>query len=142
MHRMQAIFTNASAVEGNDLVVLGEPARLTQPGRGSLHNPALGQRLKNMPLAALDHLHVPTKHAQRPIDQTAHVAAIGKDGFEAIKAQEQPHQQSPGSPPILNACRMHHHDQQQPHRVYGYVALAPFDSFACVISALPLLGRS
>ena len=32
---------------------------------------------------------------------------------------------------------MHHHGQQQPHCVYGYVALAPFDSFACVVSALP-----
>ena len=32
---------------------------------------------------------------------------------------------------------MHHNGQQQPHCVYGYVALAPFDSFACVISVLP-----
>ena len=40
MRRMQAFFTNASAEEGSDLVVFGEPARLTQPGKGSLHNPA------------------------------------------------------------------------------------------------------
>ena len=78
MRRMQAFFTNASAEEGSDLVVFGEPARLTQPGKGSFRNPALGQYPEDMLLAALDHLHVPTQHAQRPIDQTACVAAIAK----------------------------------------------------------------
>ena len=45
---MQAIFANASAEEGSDFVVFGEPARLTQPGKSPLHNPALGQRLKTV----------------------------------------------------------------------------------------------
>ena len=89
MRRMQAIFTNASAVEGGDLVGLGEPARLTQPGRGSLHNPALGQRLKNMPLAALDYPHVPARRAQRQLirlpvfrgNQGARTAAPAKPWF-------------------------------------------------------------
>ena len=78
MRRMQAFFTNASAEEGSDLVVFGEPARLTQPGKSPLHNPALGQYPEDMLLAALDRLHVPAKHAQRPIDQTTRVAATHK----------------------------------------------------------------
>lgn len=104
---MQAILSNASAEQGIDLVVFAQSSRLTQPGKSLSHNPTLGQRLKTMPLTALDHLHVPAEHAQRPIDQTARVVAPTKS-------------------------------QQQSHCVCGYVALAPFDSFACVISALPL----
>ena len=75
---MQAIFTNASAEQSGDLVALVQSSRLTLPGKGSLHNPALGQRPKTTPLTALGHLHVPAEHAQRPIDQTARVAATHK----------------------------------------------------------------
>ena len=78
MRRMQAFFTNASAEEGSDLVVFGEPARLTQPGKGSFRNPEFGQYLEDMLLAVFDHLHAPTQHAQRPIDQAAYVATIAK----------------------------------------------------------------
>ena len=114
---MQAIFTKASAEEGSDLVVLAQSSGLTQPSKSPLHNPALGQYPEDALLAALDHLHVPTKHAQHPIDQAARVAAIGKDRLETLKVQEQPDQQSPGSCPVLNASRVHHHGQQQPHCV-------------------------
>jgi hypothetical protein len=34
----------------------------------------------------------------------ARAAAIGKDGFETFKVQEQPHQQNPDIHPILNTC--------------------------------------
>ena len=54
-----------------------------------------------MLLAALNHLRVPTQQAQRPIDQTARVAAIGKDGLQTLKAHEKPHQQSLGPHPVL-----------------------------------------
>ena len=54
----------------------------------------------------------------------------------SAQVHEQPHQQSPGSHPVLNASRMHYHGQQQPRCVYGYMALASFDSFACVVFAL------
>ena len=101
---MQAIFAKASAEEGRDLVVLAQSSRLTQPGKSPLHNPALGQYPEDALLAALDHLHVPAQQAQRPIDQTARVAAIGKDGLQTLKAHEQPHQQSPGSHLVLNTC--------------------------------------
>ena len=74
MRRMQAIFTNASAEGGRDLVALAQFFSIAQPSEGSFHNPALGQRLKTTPLTALGHLHVPAEYAQRPIDQTARVA--------------------------------------------------------------------
>ena len=48
-------------------------------------------------------LHVLAEHARRPIDQTAPVVAIGKEGLQTLKAHEQPHQQSPGPYPVLNA---------------------------------------
>ena len=37
--------------------------------------------------------------------------------LETLKVHEQPDQQSPGSCPVLNASRVHHHGQQQPHCV-------------------------
>ena len=100
-----------------DFIVLGlgELARSTQPGKGSLHNPA--------PLKM--------RCWQRLIVCTS------QPNMLSAQVHEQPHQQSPGSHPVLNASRVHHHGQQQPQCVYGYVALTLFDSFACVISALP-----
>jgi len=68
------------------LVVLGEPSRLAQPGEGSFHNPAPGKHLEDALLAALDHLHVPAKHAQRPSNQRARAAAIHEKGLQPLKA--------------------------------------------------------
>ena len=70
MRRMQAIFTNASAEQGSDLGVLVQSSRLTHSDKSPLHNPAFGPYRADALLAALDRLHVPAKHAQRPIDQT------------------------------------------------------------------------
>jgi hypothetical protein len=67
----------------------------------------LGLYLEDALLAALDHLHVPAKHAQRSSSQCARVAvttSIGKDGLEILKAHEQPHQKGLGSYPVLNTC--------------------------------------
>ena len=51
---MQAIFTNASAEEGRDLVALAQFFSIAQPSEGSFHNPALGRRLEDVLLATLD----------------------------------------------------------------------------------------
>ena len=68
---MQAILTNASAEEGREFIVLGEPSRLVQLGEGSFHNSALGERLEDALLATLDHQHVPANrlsaHPAHPI---------------------------------------------------------------------------
>ena len=66
----------------------------------------------------------------------ADIVCTSQPNMLSAQVHEQPHQQSPGAHPVLNASRMHYHGQQQPNCVYGYVALASFDSFACVISAL------
>ena len=54
MRQMQAIFTNASAEEGRDLVALAQFFSIAQPSEGSFHNPALGRRLEDALLATLD----------------------------------------------------------------------------------------
>ena len=69
---MQAIFANASAEEGSDFVVFGEPARLTQPGKSPLHNLALGQRLKTVAPSFAHFSKVLGQHLPRRIGLWAH----------------------------------------------------------------------
>ena len=76
MRRMQAIFTNDSAEEDRDLVVFAQSSRLTQPGTGSLRNPVLDPPAWS------------SRTGSAPINQTAHVAAIGKDSLQALKVHE------------------------------------------------------
>src|SRR5882672_10505699 len=65
------------------LVVPTQPARLTQPAKGSLHNPSLGQNLETFcPVGAAHDFQVQfAEWAQLldPLNQTTQVAAIGPD---------------------------------------------------------------
>ena len=74
---------------------------------------------------------------RHPRDQLAGVPPIGPDQFQARKAGDECPEHLFGPITILDPCRMHDDDEEQPEDINDDVALAPADAFAAVIAAGP-----
>lgn len=118
-------------------VVLGEPSGPMEPSEVAFDDPAFGQHMKALLIAAFDDLDGVAEHLFGPVDQCAGVAAIGENPGDALEPAEQPHQHGTRPDPVLDAGRMDHDGQQISLRVYRDVALAALDLFAGVVAALP-----
>ena len=79
----------------------------------------------------------PLQHRRDPRDELARVAPIRPDQQQSREAGDQGPQHRFGPIAVLDASRMHHHDEEQPQDVYHDVALAPTDALAAVIAAGP-----
>ena len=110
---------NGFRMGGLDLVVPGEAAEVTQPGKGALDHPALGQQDKAFGfLRSLDHFHLQVAMARQlghPLGELAGRAAIDKDRLEpALEQQERLQEFGPLA--ILHTGRMDDHPQSRAER--------------------------
>lgn len=121
---------------GEALVALAEAARVVEPAKGALDDPAAGQQDEPFALFGAQH----HRQAEReplgdPVHELARIAAVHPDFPELLAAARQMAQQSPRTVAVLHAGGGHHHRQQQPQRVYQEVPLAPIDLLARVVAA-------
>ena len=79
--------TNVSA-EGAVISQFLESLRGSARQRLFSQSSRLGQYHADALLKALDHLHAPAQHAQRPFNQRARVAAIYKKSLRTLKVNE------------------------------------------------------
>jgi hypothetical protein len=120
------------------LVVFAQTAITTEPGKGSLDDPTLGQNLKaGHIVAAFDDLQDPVAHFPGPRDQFPGVAPIGPDPLQARELSDQSSQHQLGPVAVLDVGGMHDHDQEQAQGVYDDVPLAPLDLLAGVVTPRP-----
>ena len=129
------------AKEGGDgsgvtLEVAGQPAVATDPSKGALDDPALGQDDEVMGVAALDDLQFPSAGLG---DDLCHlwplVAAVGKDAFDEREGAPRRAQQVARTIAILHVGRVDGDAQQEAQRIDQDVALAAGD-FLTRIKAL------
>src|SRR5665213_3821171 len=111
-------------------VVLGKPSGPMEPSEVAFDDPAFGQDVKALSIAAFDDLDGVAEHLLGPVDQGSGVSAIGKNLGDALEPAEQPDQHGTRPDPVLDAGRMNHHGQQISLRVYRDVALATLNLFA------------
>ena len=125
------------------LEVLGETTKLAKPSERTFHYPAARQDDEALLTVEFGHdLEDPTGKAPDPVAQAAFViAAIGPEERKAREAAQQLHHDEFGTMIVLNPGAMHHHDQKQPHRVYGEVALAALDLLAGIVAVAPPFCR-
>jgi hypothetical protein len=72
-----------------------------------------------------------------PIDQLPAIATVHEHRLDGRHQRKQPDQHCPGANPILYPGRMHDHGQNESHRIYRNVLLAPLDLLAGIEAALP-----
>src|SRR5574341_855869 len=119
--------------QGFGILTQAPPA--VEPGKGSLHNPALGQDLKTgVGQSSLD-FHPHPKQALTPINQRRFVIARIQDEQRPAHDKGNPAQQVFGPPLVGKIGWMHQHAQQQPHHIHGDLSFASFDLLAPVIAA-------
>lgn len=120
------------------LVVLAQTTITTEPSKGSLDDPALGQNLKAGRIgAAFDDLQDPVAQLAGPVDQSARVAPIGPNQLEPGELPHQLGQHQLGPVAVLEIGGMHDDGQKQAQGVYNDVPLASLDLLAGVVAARP-----
>ncbi len=90
-----------------DFVIPAQAARLSQPPKGPLTNPGLGQHLESFgPVRAAQNFQVQlAKRPQLlcPLNQATEIATIGADDLHAAIHRDQQLDQAPGGIPILQS---------------------------------------
>ena len=111
--------------------VLGEPSAAAEPGEGSLHNPALGQRHEARAVAALDDLQPPSSDpGHRCRGCLALVGAVGEDHLDEREQPARSPQKRHGPIPVLDVGGMDGSAQQEAQRVDQDVPLLALDLLA------------
>jgi hypothetical protein len=128
-HRLAAL--------GQGLVVLGESAVLSEPGKGAFDDPSFGQHDEPMQQGTLDDLDNASVPAAGPVDEAPGIAAVGEDQLQTPKTCSQlPDQQFP-TIAVLNVGRVHHQRHDQAEGVDDQMTLAPKDFLARVVPTIP-----
>jgi hypothetical protein len=120
---------------GKVLIVFAQAPVPAQPGKGTLHNPALW--LDNEPFdvrVTSDYVQHPQVRLVQPLCSQTSISLVSPHDHQAGQEHLRPLQQPSASISILNTSRMHEHHQQQPHSVYQDVALTPFDVLTGIVS--------
>ena len=120
------------------LVVLTETTRPTQPRQCPFNDPSSWQHLKLMAgPGTLHDLQGPARNSLDPVNQLTSVSSVSPDQLEARETTYQlvDDQLCPMS--VLDIGRVDHNGQQQTHRVYHDVPLAPRHLLASVIATRP-----
>lgn len=76
-----------------EFVVFAESSVPSQPGQGSLDDPAFGQHLEALGQGSLDDAEADPERFLRPIKQLALVASVGVNGAHGGLARSQKRQQ-------------------------------------------------
>ena len=119
-------------------VVLAQTAITTEPSKGSLDDPTLGQNLKaGHIVAAFDDLQNPGAQFLGPLDQVPGVSPIGPDQLEPGELPDQFGQHQFGPVAILDVGGVDDHGQDQAQGVYDDVPLASLDLLAGVVAPRP-----
>ena len=123
---------------GQGLVVLAQPATTSQPRQRSLNHPPAWQHLEVMAVPrALDDLQDPARHGHHPVHQLAAVASVSPDESQAWESSYQLVDDQPRPISVLDIGRMHHHRQQQSHRIYDDVSLSTVDLLTSIMATRP-----
>lgn len=126
------------AAFGQRFVVLAQTTITTEPGKGSLHDPPLGQNLEaGHIVAAFDDLQDPVAQLPSPVDQFAGVSPIGPNQLEPRELPDQLGQHQLGPVAVLDVGGVYDYGQDQAQGVYDDVPLASLDLLAGVVTARP-----
>ena len=118
-----------------EFVIFAHSAKASQPGEASLYDPAAGQEFETLDIVVSFYdFEDPTALDLDPLHQLACVAAIGPNQLQPWKVIPDLVENGLRPVPILDSRRMNHHRQDQPHRVYQDVTLAPHDLLAGIVS--------
>jgi class 3 adenylate cyclase len=118
--------------------VFTQPPRAIEPAKCAFHDPAPLQDLKTLGAPGAFHNdECPLQHRRDPCDQLAPVPPIGPDQVQARKAGDKCRQHLFGPIAVLDASRMHHHDEEQTQDIDDDVALATAHALAPVIAPDP-----
>ena len=125
------------AALGGLLVILAQASETHQPGKGSFHDPALGQDVKTFEfVAAFDDLQAPAGQSAHPGDELSRVTAISPNELQPAKAvKHKPLENQLRSVAILQACAVDDHRQKQAQCIHDQVALAALDLLARIVAA-------
>src|SRR5215207_9571622 len=93
---------------GQRLVVLAEPTILSEPGEGSLDDPAPREHLESLVCPADDRKE-PSSELRGPPDELTGVTGIGPDDLQPGEEPPQLREYEPGTDPVLKGGGMHHH---------------------------------
>lgn len=122
-----------------ELVIFTQPSIMAKPGKGALHNPALGQHLKARRLLAFTHdIHHPPIVTMHPVDKFAGINAIRP---HAPDAGQHPARHLPedlaGAIPILDVRRMNHDRPDEAEGLDQQVPFSPLYALARIVAARP-----
>ena len=130
------------AAFGQGFVVLGQSSVLSQPGEGTLDDPAFGQDDKAGERCSLDDLDDAEVPTLGPVNELPRVSSVREDHLQSSKAGSQLPDQQPGPVAVLNVRRMYDQRQDQTQRVDDHVPLAAQRFLARVVPAIPLFQPS
>ena len=126
------------AALGQHLVVLAVPAVSTQPGKGALHDPPLGQHLEpGDVVAAFDDLQKPTAQLRGPVDQLARITAVGPNPLQPREQTGEFAQDQLGPVAVLNIACMYDNRNYQAERIDRDVAFSAVDFLPGVVTVYP-----
>jgi len=112
----------------------------TEPSKGSFHHPASRQDQKALrarwPLDDLQFEPIALAQISDPLGDPAIVDAVGPNLSQLAETMCQGSQDGPRPIAILDARRVHHHQQEQSQRVDQQMAFAPVDQLAGIKAAL------
>src|SRR6185369_9991085 len=117
-----------------NLVIFTQSTKAPQPGKGSLYDPTMVQKLETLGIIRSFHnLQNPGSEFFRPIHQLPRVSTVSPDLLQTRKTGTQLLQNQLGSIPVLNIRRMNNKIHNQPQRVDDEVPLAAFDFLPRVV---------
>ena len=119
------------------LVVLGQSAVLTEPRKGALHDPTLGEDDKARGRLAFHDLDRAKKPTTGPVYELARIPAVRKDQLQSAKPRTQLPNQELGPVAVLDIRGMHDQRHDQPQRVDDQMTLAAQDFLARVVPTIP-----
>jgi hypothetical protein len=121
--------------------MIGRPTQTTiatEPGKGPLQDPPLGQNLKASHVGvAFDDLQDPVPQRAGPVDHLGGASPIGPDPVEPGELSDRLGQHQLGPVAVLDVGGVDDDGQEQAHRVYDDVPLASLDLLAGVVAARP-----
>lgn len=120
------------------LEVFTQPPRAIEPTKRALHDPTPLQHLKALGVPGTFHDHQSSlQHGRHPRHELARIPPVSPNELQSREASDQRRQDLFGSITVLDAGRMHHHNQEQTEDIDHDVALATAYALASVIAPAP-----